>query len=163
MKQAHYPLSWRILIRYSHNQFIIQTFISTAPMADPISRREFLKLLGWGAAGLTLSFFLPVDKMLSSLKGSPREQSLATSRNSAVWPMAPVYGQSSGSWSPGQSTTVVAIHAALLPTGKIFYLAGSGYNPSRKNGPFEARMLDLGTGSEKNFTTSDDLFCLGIN
>jgi len=131
-------------------------------MADPISRREFLKLLGWGVAGLSFSLFLPVDKMLSSFKGGPREPSLTTSSEAFLSPLAPAYAQSSGSWSPGQNTTIVAIHAALLPTGKIFYLAGSGYHPTRKNGPFEARILDLGTGAEKNFTTSDDLFCVGI-
>ena len=123
-------------------------------MADPISRREFLKLLGWGAAGLTLSLFLPVDKILGNVKHSLREPSNT--------PLPPAYAQSSGSWSLGQNTTVVAIHAALLPTGKIFYLAGSGYHPNRSNGPFEARILNLGTGLEKNLTQSDDLFCIGI-
>ena len=50
----------------------------------------------------------------------------------------------------------------LLPSGKIFYLAGSGYHRDRPNGPFDARILDVNTGSEINFSQTEDLFCIGI-
>ena len=30
------------------------------------------------------------------------------------------------------------------------------------NGPFEARILDLNTGSEKNLPLTEDLFCIGL-
>ena len=51
---------------------------------------------------------------------------------------------------------------ALLPSGKVFYLAGSGNNATRANGPFDARILDLTTGSEKNLPLAEDLFCTGL-
>ena len=56
----------------------------------------------------------------------------------------------------------MAIHAAVLPNGKIFYLAGSAYHPEQSQGPFEARILNLDTGSEKNLPLSEDLFCAGL-
>ena len=56
----------------------------------------------------------------------------------------------------------MAIHAALLKSGKIFYLAGSGYHRDRPNGPFDARILDVNTGSEKNLPLTEDLFCTGL-
>ena len=65
--------------------------------------------------------------------------------------------QSAGSWSIGQNTTAVAIHAALLKSGNIFYLAGSGYHRDHPNGPFNARILDVNTGSEKNLPLIQDL------
>jgi hypothetical protein len=62
----------------------------------------------------------------------------------------------------GQNTTAVAIHAAILPNGKIFYLAGSAFQPAQSHGPFEARILDVNTGSEKKLSLSEDLFCIGL-
>jgi hypothetical protein len=35
-------------------------------------------------------------------------------------------GQSAGSWVSGPDTLTVVIHASMLPSGKIFYFAGSG-------------------------------------
>ena len=55
----------------------------------------------------------------------------------------------------------MAIHAALLPSGKILYLAGSGYHSGRQDGPFEARIRDLSTGSEQSLTQSRDSWCAG--
>jgi Domain of unknown function (DUF1929)/Fibronectin type III domain len=113
----------------------------------PISRRDFLLLLGYGLVTLALGSFMRLDYLgvLKKLSSPP----LASA-------------QSSGSWSLGQkNTTIVAIHAALLPSGKIFYLAGSGFHGGRKYGPFEARILDLNTGSEQNLQQSEDLFCAG--
>ena len=52
--------------------------------------------------------------------------------------------------------------AAVLPNGKIFYLAGSAYHPEQSHGPFEARILNLDTGSEKNLPLTEDLFCAGL-
>jgi hypothetical protein len=74
----------------------------------------------------------------------------------------PAYAQQSqGSWSSGQNCTITPIHSALLPSGKIFYLAGSRWSNAHQFGPFEARVLDYNTGSEKNLTQSKDLFCVG--
>jgi fibronectin type 3 domain-containing protein len=111
-----------------------------------LSRREFLKLLGYGA--ITLAF-APLVRFggLQDLK--------------KIIP-SPAAAQSAGSWALGQNTTAVAIHAAIIPSGKIFYLAGSGYHRDRPNGPFDARILDINTGSEKNLPLTEDLFCIGI-
>ena len=72
------------------------------------------------------------------------------------------FAQSAGSWILGPHTTVVAIHAALLSSGKVFYLAGSSYHDPIQNGPYEARILDVSSGSEQNYQQSDDLFCIGL-
>jgi Domain of unknown function (DUF1929)/Bacterial Ig domain len=69
--------------------------------------------------------------------------------------------QSAGSWTSGQNCTVNPVHAALLPSGRIFYLAGSGYSTARQFGPYEARVLDINTGSETALTQTEDLFCSG--
>ena len=113
-------------------------------MAKTISRRDFLKLLG---CGVTAIFFGPVVNF-----GPLRDLNLA--------PL--VSAQSSGSWAFGQDTSANAIHAAVLQTGRIFYLAGSANHSDRTNGPFEARIIDLNTGSEKNLPLSEDLFCIGL-
>ena len=65
---------------------------------------------------------------------------ISSPKSPSILPTA--MAQASGSWSVGQPTTVVAIHAALLPSGKVFYLAGSGYKRNVPNGPFQARILD---------------------
>lgn len=61
----------------------------------------------------------------------------------------------------GASTTTTPIHVALLHTGKILYLAGSGWDYNRQAPPYQARVLDLVTGAEKTLTQSEDLFCAG--
>ena len=74
------------------------------------------------------------------------------------------YAQTSGSWLPVQSSTSTgAIHTALTRTGKIFYLAGSGWNINNRNGPYTARLLDPVTGTDTNLPLSKDLFCVGQN
>jgi hypothetical protein len=49
----------------------------------------------------------------------------------------------------------------MMPNGKIFYFAGSGYHSSHQNGPFEARVLDPATGLQSNVSMYEDLFCAG--
>ena len=111
-----------------------------------ISRRQFLKLIGLGGAALMLGWSLMRDF-------SPKKRDTSSI----------AVAQSSGSWSRGPDTTTVAIHAALLRSGKIFYLAGSGYHNSHGiTGPYEARVLDTVTGIEKRLTQSEDLFCVGL-
>ena len=116
-------------------------------MAERIlSRREFLKLIGYGGIALTLAPLLNFGGLGQLLRSNAPSAS----------------AQSAGSWSIGQNTTAVAIHAALLKSGKIFYLAGSGYHRDRPNGPFDARILDVNTGSEKNLPLTEDFFCTGL-
>jgi hypothetical protein len=115
-------------------------------MSQVISRRDFLKLLGYGAIALSSGLFLQLGRFGEMTK---RFSPLATA-------------QSSGSWALGQNTTCVAIHVALLPSGKIFYMAGSGYHRDRPSGPFEARLYDPITNSEQDLPLSEDLFCIGL-
>jgi hypothetical protein len=109
-----------------------------------LSRREFLKLLGLFGAMLALGGF----RELSQLATKQQFGNLASA-------------QSAGSWSNGNNTSIPAIHAALLPTNRIFYLAGSGWSKSRQFGPFEARVLNYSSGLEKSLEQSKDLFCMG--
>ncbi|HEU4444613.1 MAG TPA: galactose oxidase-like domain-containing protein [Nitrososphaeraceae archaeon] len=116
-----------------------------------ISRRNFLKLLGAGTVVVALGGLrgLLNTKTNSKIPHEERQPQLASA-------------QQQGFWSAGPNTTVSPLHAALLDSGKIFYLAGSGWNYSRQFGPFEARVFDFNTAAERNFTQSEDLFCSGL-
>ena len=106
-----------------------------------ITRREFLELLGAGGTVLLLGWFAGEGSLMSLLfKNRNGDNSSSSTAQLA-------YAQSSGSWLPVQSSTsTVAIHTALTRTGKIFYLAGSGWNINNRNGPYTARLLDPVTG-----------------
>jgi hypothetical protein len=64
---------------------------------------------------------------------------------------------SDGSWSLGPNTLSVAIHAALLKSGKILYVAGSGDNPANAAGPFKAALLDPKTQDQTEIILSEDI------
>ncbi|HEU4447276.1 MAG TPA: galactose oxidase-like domain-containing protein, partial [Nitrososphaeraceae archaeon] len=121
----------------------------------PLSRKDFLKLLAGGAISLAVGSLINYNGLYNSAR-------LFTSTKSNPSLLPPAEAQSSGSWSLGQPTTVVAIHAALLPSGKVFYLAGSGYRRDVPNGPFEARILDPDSGAEKSFNMTNDSWCNGM-
>jgi hypothetical protein len=112
-------------------------------------------LFRWG-----IGSFLELYKKRGILSSSP---SLVSPLASTPIPplLQTAFGQTTGSWSLGQNTTVVAIHAALTSTGKIFYLAALGYCINNENGPYTARLLDPTTGTETIVTLSDDLWCGG--
>jgi hypothetical protein len=110
-----------------------------------LTRREFLKLVGAG----TSVFVVGGVGGLGLLKNK---------KDSVV---SEVTAQTAGSWTSGPDTSTVAIHASVLPSGKIFYFAGSGYHSDHQQGPFEARILNPATGSESNVSMSEDLFCAG--
>jgi hypothetical protein len=113
-------------------------------VAARVSRRDFLKLLGSGA--VVVGAF-----GLSSVFSSNRD-----SKRGAT-------AQSSGSWSSASNTTDVGIHASLLAGGKVYYLAGSGFHVSQKNGPFNHAVWDPSTNSHSSGTLSEDLFCVGMS
>ena len=116
-------------------------------MAGPsITRRDFLKLLGYGTIAVGLGSVLRFTSLPAIIKDFGQSTS----------------AQSSGSWALGTATTCVAIHSAVLPNGKVFYLAGSGYHRDRPTGPFEARLYDPITNTEKDLPLSEDLFCTGL-
>jgi hypothetical protein len=122
-----------------------------------ISRREFLKLLGTGAATVTFGLFAGGGSLISLFKDWNGDNNGSGGGTAQL-----AYAQSSGSWLPVQSSTsTVAIHVALTRTGKIFYLAGSGWNINNENGPYQARLLDPVTGIDTNVPLSKDLFCAG--
>jgi hypothetical protein len=55
-----------------------------------------------------------------------------------------------------------AIHAALLHTGKVLFIAGSGNNAERfEAGTFRSILWDPVTGETKDIPTPEDLFCAG--
>ena len=111
-----------------------------------LSRRDFLKLLG---AGATFAFF---GKYLSLM--DPSKTSLIP-KASAL---------SSGSWSLGPNLSFPAIHLALLKSGKIMYVSGSGYHTATQSGPFTGTLFDPSTNTEvKQMTFTDDVFCCGFN
>lgn len=110
-----------------------------------VTRREFLKLIGAGA-----SVFIV---------GGIGGLGLLNNKKAAV--VTEVSAQTAGSWASGPDTETVAIHASVLPSGKIFYFAGSGYHSDHQQGPFEARLLDPNTGSDSNVSMSEDMFCAG--
>ncbi len=89
--------------------------------------------------------------------------SSGSSGSSSAYPVQTASAQTGGggTWSLGQNTTVIAIHAALTYTGKIFYYAGSGNCIDNENGPYPGRLLDPTTGVETSLATPDDLFCAG--
>jgi hypothetical protein len=75
-----------------------------------VNRREFLKLMGAAATVLALGRFADF---------------IPNNKNEKV------YAQQ-GSWTMGARTTTTPIHVALLHTGKILYLAGSGWDYNRQ-------------------------------
>ncbi|WP_308258980.1 galactose oxidase-like domain-containing protein [Pseudonocardia sp. H11422] len=57
---------------------------------------------------------------------------------------------------------VNAIHAAMLPTGKVLLIAGSGNDQKTFDaGTFETLIYDPATGQGRKILTPDDLFCSG--
>ena len=124
------------------------------PSDRHISRREFMDILGAGGTVLLLGW-LAGDGSLRSLLFKNRNGDNSSSTAELA------YAQTSGSWLPVQSSTsTVAIHTALTRTGKIFYMAGSGWDIDNRNGPYTARLLDPVTGVDTNVPLSKDLFCV---
>jgi hypothetical protein len=120
-----------------------------------ISRRDFLKFLGAGTAILTLGgfggltdLFNPNQKTRFPYAHRPLQPQLASAQQ--------------GSWAFGDNTSISPIHVALLPSGKILYLAGSGWNYNNQSGPFQAIVRDATSGSEVTLQQQEDLFCSGM-
>lgn len=120
-------------------------------MAEKVSRKEFLSILGYG--GLFL-----VGTMIGLGAFSRRNANSDKKQNQAgLLPEA--FAATTGSWSLGPETLCLAVHAALLRNGKVLYVAGSGDDPRKAAGPFKAGLLDPTTNSQTDITLSEDLFC----
>jgi hypothetical protein len=52
------------------------------------------------------------------------------------------------------------VHAALMHTGKVLIIAGSGNDPGNRR--FQAAVWDLGAGTIRTFNISWDMFCNGM-
>jgi galactose oxidase-like protein len=128
-------------------------------MPQEVSRKDFLKLMVAGASVVALGRFADLANILNGKPVSLNGASRSASNSSEFLPFASA--QSAGSWTDGPPVFVIAIHTALLPTGKVVAVAGSGYHTANINGPYEARLLDPSTGDEVVYTFSEDLFCCG--
>ena len=112
-----------------------------------LSRREFLKLVGAGIAVGVLGKFIDFSIFTGQKSGSFREAS----------------AQQAGTWALGPRATITPIHLVILSTGKVLYLAGSGYHQSNKDGPFKAELMDPETGAKVQYSFPVDFFCIGHN
>lgn len=116
-----------------------------------ISRREFLKIMGAGAAAIGFGAF-----GFTSLFSNP------SNKNSGG--LGRASAQSAGSWDspvnqPGDATTV---HAALIGGGKVFWLMGSGNNEPHADGPYRHGTWNPDGSFGSTNTVADDLFCCGM-
>ena len=113
-----------------------------------ISRSDFLKLMGFlttiGGFGGFLDLF---GKRSPCSNSSPQIASAQTGGG--------------GSWAIVGQTSAPAIHACLLRTGNIFYIAGSGYGPLYPAGTYKAKVINPNTSAETDVPLPEDLFCSG--
>ncbi|MFJ4923453.1 galactose oxidase-like domain-containing protein [Streptomyces sp. NPDC088725] len=96
---------------------------------------------------------------------APAAASFASEKYHAYKIAQPDYQQKYGSWSvldvPKQYRTN-AIHAALLHTGKVLLIAGSGNNQKKfDKGTFETILWNPADNTFKKITTPEDFFCSG--
>src|SRR5687767_2930694 len=119
-----------------------------------VSRRDFLKFMAAGATTLAFGSIFGLSSLLptSSKNGN---SSISTIGGSAVQQSA------AGTFVLGPNTGTIAIHAANLRNGKIFYAAGSGFSSTYENGPYHWNVFDPATGSITKHTVAEDIFCMG--
>lgn len=108
-----------------------------------VTRREFLKL--FASAGVVA---------LAGMAGLSIPPNRTGRANIAE-------AQSAGSWKSGPVALNHPVHLALLPSGKVLYLAGSGFHRPSANGPFKAGLWDPATGIQKEFVVDKDIWCAG--
>jgi hypothetical protein len=119
-----------------------------------ISRRDFLRFMGAGAAALGLGVF-----GFNSFFGNSKFQNFNNNGQR-------VSAQSAGSWSPPQNQPLETstVHAALLAGGKVLWIMGSGnMEPvATTEGPFRHGIWNPDGSFGSTNTLSDDLFCCGM-
>jgi hypothetical protein len=121
----------------------------------PLSRREFLKLLGSGATGLVLATF----GFNNSIFNHPKMQNNKDNNSDTA------SAQSAGSWdSPvSQPSGTTTVHAALISGGRVFWLAGSGNYEPWADGPFYHGIWNPNGSFGSTNTLGEDLFCCGMS
>jgi hypothetical protein len=117
-----------------------------------ISRRDFLKFLGSGAAAIGLSAlgfssFFNYSKIHNNTDGGSTASA-----------------QSAGSWDPpvNQPLDTSAVHAVLISGGKVFWLMGSGYHNPWADGPYYHGIWNPDGSFGPTNTLNEDLFCCGM-
>ncbi|HJU34630.1 MAG TPA: galactose oxidase-like domain-containing protein [Nitrososphaera sp.] len=121
-----------------------------------INRRDFLKLLIKSGSAVVLfsAFgFGGIFNIFFRQEGPSGNRNAGSNIGSAI---------TAGSWSTSSNTVDVAIHAALLGSGKVFYLAGSGFHRDQVGGPYKHAIWDPATNTHTQSTLSEDLFCCGM-
>jgi hypothetical protein len=120
-----------------------------------VSRRDFLKFLAAGATTLAFGSVLGFSSFFATNKNGRSGIGIGGSIPQAA-------AQSTlGTFVPGPNTGSIAVHAANLRTGKIFYAAGSGFSSTYENGPYKWNIFNPSTGNIVNRTVGEDLFCMG--
>jgi Domain of unknown function (DUF1929) len=107
---------------------------------------------------------LAVAGVLLAING-PTVISFASSTLHSIEINSQSYKEAKGQWSilqvPGKFK-INAVHAALLYTGKVLIIAGSGNNPSAfRAGSFKSIIWNPADGSFKLLHTPSDMFCGG--
>src|ERR1700752_350134 len=97
--------------------YLVNSRYSISPMPQEVSRKDFLKLMVAGASVVALGKFADLANMFSGKPLSSNDASRYASNSSEFIPFASA--QSAGSWTDGPPVFVIAIHTALLPTGKV--------------------------------------------
>ena len=119
-----------------------------------ISRRDFLRFMGAGAAALGLGVF-----GFNSFFSNTKVQNIDNNGQR-------VSAQSAGSWNSPQSQPLetTTVHAALIGGGKVFWLMGSGNNEptANTNGPYRHGTWNPDGSFGSTNSVSDDLFCCGM-
>jgi hypothetical protein len=123
---------------------VLDIYLKKIIPVPKVSRREFLKYLGAGGIALAIGL-----TGISSFTPRGRQGKTATA-------------QTNDYWVDGPTTTSHAIHVALLPDGRVLYVAGSGYLAKDKNGPYKAGIWDPSTGDQDEYEFDKDLFCCGL-
>ena len=123
---------------------------------NPVSRRDFLKLLAAGATALAFGSIFGFSSLLST--NNKNRQGISTGIGSI--PQAAAQSNL-GTFVLGPNTGSVAVHAANLTNGKILYAAGSGFSSTYEKGPYKWSTFNPSTASITNHTVGEDLFCMG--
>src|SRR5262245_17694109 len=123
------------------------SFLSGNPRGNSLPRvtlSEFLKfLVAGGIAGI------------AGLAGFGRimQDKESNTRRAAA--------QTLGSWEAGPKALDHPVHLALLPSGKVLYVAGSGLHKPSASGPFKAGLWDPVTNTQKEYLLDKDIWCGG--
>jgi hypothetical protein len=109
-----------------------------------ISRREFLKFIAAGGI-VAVAGISGVSSLM------PKNQ--RTSQASA---------QTTGTWLFGPDALNHPVHVALLPSGKVLYVAGSGFHKQNAiDQIYKAGIWDPETAAHTEINLDHDLFCCG--